>query len=218
MSLVAVTGTGTDVGKTYVTAAVAAALRARGRDVAARKPVQSFAPGDERRHATDADVLACATGEAADAVCPAHRRLPAPVAPPMAAEALGLPPFAIDDLVRETRAAAPPGALVLVETAGGVRSPIAADGDCAAFVDALGPRLVVLVADAGLGTINLVRLSREALGGQHVVVFLNRFDAGTDLHVRNGRWLRARESLDVVTDIEALTSRIEALTAPPADG
>ena len=40
--LVVVTGTGTDIGKTYVTAALARALGAR-----ARKPVQSFDPTDE---------------------------------------------------------------------------------------------------------------------------------------------------------------------------
>ena len=38
-----VTATDTGVGKTFVTAALAAALRARGRDVAVFKPVQSGA-------------------------------------------------------------------------------------------------------------------------------------------------------------------------------
>jgi len=50
-----------------------------------------------------------------------------------------------------------------------------------------------------------------ALGQHRVIVYLNRFDDGVDLHVRNERWLRAREGLDVVTDIEALTARIEPL-------
>ena len=42
-----VTGTDTGVGKTFVTAALAAALRARGRDVAVFKPVQSGATADD---------------------------------------------------------------------------------------------------------------------------------------------------------------------------
>jgi dethiobiotin synthetase len=129
----------------------------------------------------------------------------------MAADALGLPPFTIADLAAEVRATAPPDALVLVETAGGVRSPIADDGDSAALIDALGPALVVLVADAGLGTINVVRLSVEALAPHPVVVYLNNFDHGWKLHVRNADWLRTREGLEVVTDIEALTRRVEPL-------
>ncbi len=51
----------------------------------------------------------------------------------------------------------------LVETAGGVRSPLAADGDCLDYCAALDPDVVVLVADAGLGTINAVRLTLDAL-------------------------------------------------------
>ena len=206
MTLLAVAGTGTEVGKSFVAAAVLQSLRDRGHRVAARKPVQSFAFGDP---STDADVLARATGAAPTAVCPQHRWLRLPIAPPMAAEALGLDPFTVADLAAEVLASeVPADALVFVETAGGVRSPIAADGDCLALIDALAPALVVLVADAGLGTINLVRLSLDALRGHRVVVYLNRFDDGSDVHTRNARWLHTREGLEVVTDIEALATLV----------
>ena len=52
-----------------------------------------------------------------------------------------------------------------METAGGVRSPQADDGDAVDLVRLLAPDLVVLVADAGLGTINAVRLCVDALAG-----------------------------------------------------
>ena len=45
----------------------------------------------------------------------------------------------------------------LVETVGGVRSPLAEDGDSRDLVRALAVDVVVLVADAGLGTIDAVR-------------------------------------------------------------
>jgi dethiobiotin synthetase len=205
VSIVAVAGTGTDVGKTFVGAALLRCARARGIAVAARKPVQSFAPGDT---STDADVLAAATGEDPNDVCPPHRWLHVPLAPPIAADALGLAPFTIADLATEVLAHVPPEALTLVETAGGVRSPIAADGDCVAFITALSPTLVVLVADAGLGTINSVRMSVEALRAHPVVVYLNRFADTSDVYVRNADWLCTREGLEVVTDIEALTTRV----------
>jgi dethiobiotin synthetase len=57
--LVVVTGTGTGVGKTWFSAVTLGLLRDRGVSVAARKPVQSFEPGDGP---TDAEVLAAATG------------------------------------------------------------------------------------------------------------------------------------------------------------
>jgi dethiobiotin synthetase len=200
-----VAGTGTEVGKTYVTAAIARALRTMGNDVAARKPVQSFGPGDTN---TDADVLAAATGEDPRVVCPAHRWLATAMAPPMAADALGLPAFSIANLVGELDA--PGNAIVLVEGAGGVRSPLAADGDNVDFANALRPDRVLLVADAGLGTINLVRLSVDALRTHQVAVFLNRFDTNDPLHARNGAWLRERDRDNVFTDLTALANDVAA--------
>ncbi len=209
MTIVAIVGTGTDVGKTYVTAALARALHRDGLTVVARKPVVSYAPTDAT---TDADVLAAATGEDPNGVCPPHRRLAAAMAPPMAADALGAPPFTIADLAAETLATIPARALALVETAGGVRSPLAADGDSCALVDALEPALVVLVADAGLGTINLVRLSLDALRGHEVCTVLNRYDATDELHRRNADWLRNETTADVVTSVDALARRVERST------
>lgn len=211
MSIVVVTGTGTEIGKTWVTAAAATELRRRGLAVAARKPVQSFAP--DSTEPTDAEVLGAATGEDPAAVCPRHRSLPRAMAPPMAAEALGLAAFTIGDLVREITGDTPQDAIVFVESAGGVRSPLADDGDTVTLADALTPALVLLVADAGLGTINLVRLSVAALGAHRLVVYLNRFDGDTELHSQNRDWLATREGLEVVTNPEALAESLAQL--PP---
>ena len=62
----------------------------------------------------------------------------------------------------------------------------------------------MLVADAGLGTINAVRLASTRSPRHHVVVYLNRYDPADDLHCRNRDWLVTREGLEVVTDPEAL--------------
>ena len=212
MTVVVVAGTGTGIGKTWVTAALATALRARGIPVSARKPVQSFDP--EHDATTDADELAAATGEDRYAVCPRHRRLARAMAPPMAAEALGDAEFTVAELAGEVMQNAPRESIVLVESVGGVRSPIAVDGDTVTLVNALQPELVVLVADAELGTINLVRLSAAALAHDRVVVYLNRFDGETELHVRNRDWLVTREGLEVVTNPEALETIVAALATP----
>jgi dethiobiotin synthetase len=202
--LVVVAGTGTEVGKTWVAAALARELRKEHLRVAARKPAQSFAPDDD---STDADVLGAATDEPAEAVCRRHRWYGVPMAPPMAAGALGRPPFTIADLVGEL--AWPDDVDIgLVEAVGGVRSPLASDGDTVALVEALRPDHVVLVADAGLGTINAVRLAHPLLVPlARVTVFLNRYDDDDDLHRRNGDWLMG-EGFDVDRLIAGLAGSV----------
>lgn len=203
--VVSVVGTGTDIGKTWVAARLLTELRTSGLRVAARKPAQSFDPDDDPA-GLDAAVLGAATDELPEQVCPPHRWYAVPMAPPMAAEALGRPPFTIQDLVSELRwprdagTDADPVDVGLVETAGGMRSPLATDGDCLAFCEALVPDVIILVADAGLGTINAVRLTLDALRrpSAPTIVVLNRYDAAVDLHVRNREWLRARDGLTVV--------------------
>jgi dethiobiotin synthetase len=204
--LVLVVGTATEIGKTWVACRLARALRRRGLIVAARKPAQSYAPGDDLAE-TDAALLAHATGDHPAVVCPQHRWYPVAMAPPMAAEALGRPGFTVADLVDEL--AWPPAVGVgLVEAAGGVRSPVADDGDAVTLAAALDPERIVLVADAGLGTINGVRLSAGALAPWTVTVVLNRFDPDDELHLRNHDWLARRDGYQVVTDPDELVAPV----------
>ncbi len=192
--LAVVCGTATDVGKTWVTCRLLRELRCRGASVAARKPAQSFA---DNGRPTDADLLAAASGAAPRDVCPAHRWYPVAMAPPMAAAALGRDAFTIASLAAELDW--PAGTAVgIIETAGGVRSPLASDGDAVTLCRLLAPNVVILVADPGLGTINAVRLSAAALqnGGAPVVVHLNRYQAADDLHRRNRGWLAGRDQLE----------------------
>ncbi len=203
--LVAVCGTGTEVGKTWVAAAVLRECRRRDLPVAARKPAQSFAGDAPVPESTDAAQLAAASGEEPDDVCPPHRSFGAALAPPMAAESLGRPAFTVDDLVAELCWPDAPVAMGVVELAGGLRSPQADDGDGLDLLVGLEPDAVVLVADAGLGTLNAVRLSLEALATlvagdgpgpsvpAPVFVVLDRFDGRDEVHRRNRAWLSERD-------------------------
>ncbi len=200
--LIAVLGTGTGVGKTWVVADVLGALRAAGLSVAARKPVQSFAPCDVE---TDADVLALATGDAPYDICREHRWYPMAMAPPIAAAFLGMPPPTLDELLAKLVWPDDGTDVGLVETVGGPRSPLAVDGDSAGLAAALAPHLSVLVSPAGLGAINAVRLCAPTLA-QPFVVFLNRFDR-TDVHDGNLRWLQG-DGFEVVVDPKQLAARV----------
>jgi dethiobiotin synthetase len=205
-----------------VSVELARALRRRGLAVAARKPAQSFAEGDPGP--TDADLLAAATGEPVSTVCPPQRSYPIAMAPPMAAAALGRPAPTIAELTdRLWEEAAGTGAggeparpidIGLVEPAGGLRSPLAADGDSLTLADAVGSDLLVLVADAGLGAINVIRLCVDAMDTRPFVVHLNRFDDDDAVHRANLEWLRGADGLPVTVTIEALGDEVLAAASP----
>ena len=159
----AVTGTDTGVGKTLVTCALVAALRARGLAVAAMKPVET---GVAERHAgTDAERLRRAAGSrhAPSDVCPVTYA--EPLAPMVAADRAGRP---VDwGAIEAARARLTPGAdALVVEGAGGLLVPFARGADAPTDLAALAGRwaldLVVVAADR-LGVINHALLTvREA--------------------------------------------------------
>lgn len=198
--LIGVLGTQTEIGKTWVAAQLLMQVRAKGLRVAARKPAQSF---DAAQGPTDADQLAAATGEKPTDVCLSHRWYPLAVAPPMAADLLQRPRITLDELVAEIVWPANID-MGLVETAGGPRSPVSHDGDSVDLIKRLQPDLIVLVADAGLGTLNAVRLALASLEPLQATVFLNRFDAANELHRLNRDWLRNKYAIRVSTHIAEL--------------
>lgn len=209
-TLALVLGTGTEVGKTWVTCRVLEHLRGRGVAVAARKPVQSWDPDEVAAgQRLDADLLAEASGERSDEVCRPARSYSVAVAPPMAAARLGVGPLRLADLVAEITWG--DGIDVgLVEAAGGVRSPVADDGDGIDLEKALRPDLVVLVADAGLGTIHAVRSSSLGLDRASLVVHLNRYDEADQLRRENRAWLAERDGFTVTTDVPELAALLSA--------
>jgi dethiobiotin synthetase len=150
MRVIVVTGTDTGVGKTIVTAALAALALARER-VAVVKPAQT---GDD----DDVGVIARLTG-----VTDLHvlARYPEPLAPATAARRCGRPaisPREVADYVRGLDAE-----LVLIEGAGGLLVRFDDEGGTLADVAALLEAPVVVVARAGLGTLNHTALTVEAL-------------------------------------------------------
>lgn len=143
-----VTGTDTGVGKTFVACALAHGLRALGRRVAVCKPVETGVSGDP----ADALALKAAAADPAplDDICP--YRLPAPLAPSVAATLAGvtIDPDRLADLVtRRARAAE----VLLVEGAGGLLVPLAGTVTFLDLVARIGAPLVIVGANR-LGTIN----------------------------------------------------------------
>ncbi len=173
-----VTATDTGIGKTEVACAIIRGLRARGVDVGAMKPAQS---GDVPGAPSDADRLRAAAGDddPAELVCP--YRFAAPLAPAVAARLEGRAISLRHVLEVATVLALRHDALV-VEGAGGLLTPLTESETYADLAVALGlPALVV--ARAGLGTVNHTALTCEALRRRGVAIHgivLNHASVGSD--------------------------------------
>ncbi|NUP22289.1 MAG: ATP-dependent dethiobiotin synthetase BioD [Streptomyces sp.] len=162
MSVLVVTGTGTEIGKTVVTAAIAALASAAGRGVAVLKPAQTgLNPGDPG----DVDAVARLAG-------PGTRRelarYPEPLAPATAARRSGLAPVRPRQAAETAARLALDHDLVLVEGAGGLLVRYDDEGgtlaDAAVALRDLGVEVsVLMVTTVELGTLNTTALTAEAL-------------------------------------------------------
>jgi dethiobiotin synthase len=174
---IVVTGTDTGVGKTVVTAAVAATLHARGLSVTAVKPVQtgveSGEPGDvaevERLGAVEVLELA---------------RLAPALAPETAARVEGTTLPTVADHVEQIRVLEPD--VVLVEGAGGVL--VRLDGDGGTIIDiatALAAEVVVVTRET-LGTLNHTGLTIDRLraAGLEPMLVIGSADPDPSLEAR----------------------------------
>jgi dethiobiotin synthetase len=160
-----VTGTDTDVGKTYVGCTLARRAVSRGHKVFAFKPAETGCrrTADGSYRGEDQDLLAVAAGDWQTGALRGLYRFPLPAAPLVAAVHAE---SAIDlDLIERTArtgAAAGNATFAIVEGAGGWRVPITPQADMATLAHRLGFP-VLIVARAGLGTINHSLLSIEAV-------------------------------------------------------
>jgi dethiobiotin synthetase len=173
-----ITGTDTGVGKTVVAGAIAAWFRRQGKRVGVLKPI---ATGCERRReglvSTDAEFLAhCADSRhPLDLVCP--QRYAEPLAPAVAAERAGQP---VDwsAVQRSINLISRDSDVLVVEGVGGVMVPLDDRHTVLDLAAWLGLPAVV-VARAGLGTINHTLLTIHALRPSTRVagVVINRYPA-----------------------------------------
>ena len=171
-----VTGTDTGVGKTVIAASLVAALRARGVQAMGFKPVETGVDGTTP---ADSDILLRASEKGPGTISDGELRkgfpsplpllqLREPLAPAVAADRAGVS-FDPEDLelrVRELRQA---GYTLVVEGAGGVMVPLAWDYTVLDLAERCDLDAVV-VARAGLGTLNHVALTVLMLQSRHIAV------------------------------------------------
>lgn len=159
-----ITGTDTGVGKTVIAAALVTALRTRGVRAIGFKPAETGVDGDED---SDSEVLARASGERVALASPLLQ-LREPLAPAVAAERAGvvLNPDDIESRLEQLRGE---GYTVVVEGTGGVMVPLAWDYTALDLAERCDLDAIV-VARAGLGTLNHVALTVLMLQSRHIAV------------------------------------------------
>ena len=175
MSILVITGTGTGVGKTVATAAIAALASAAGKAVAVVKPAQTGVretvhprgddPPSTPRYDPDADVPDTDTVTRLSGVTDTHElaRFPDPLSPEAAARVSGLPPLDMTAAAGYITKLAAERDLVLVEGAGGLLVRYDPAGTTVADLAVALAAPVLVVAAAGLGTLNHTALTGEAL-------------------------------------------------------
>jgi dethiobiotin synthetase len=155
VSILVVTGTGTGVGKTVTVAAIAALARDRGQRVAVLKPAQTGVSPEEPGDLEEVRRLA------GDVTVRELRRYPDPLSPEAAARRSGIPPVLPGEIAQAASALDENHDLVLVEGAGGLLVRFDPQGSTLADVAWSLGALVLIVAEAGLGTLNATALTAE---------------------------------------------------------
>lgn len=206
-----ITGTDTDVGKTIVTAGLAATMQSFGYQTGVFKPAQTgciiengvqLAPDLDLVNKTDKNIRAIAT-----------YKFKEPIAPSLAAE---LENVIIDNnrLLEDFNALKQKCDFTLVEGAGGLLAPLYKNflmRDLAKFLNLP----TIIVAKPNLGTINHILLTVEAVKSAKIEllgIIISKYPTGTDdIAIKNAprmiEELSGEKILGIIPDIEEITPK-----------
>jgi dethiobiotin synthase len=216
---VAVTGTNTDVGKTYVASQLLSFLKREGLEVSARKPAQSYDPDEICR--LDSEVLAAATGENSKEICSPDYTYPLALTPFMAKRELTGTELYMSEL--SGIVFQPNIDIGILEGAGGILSPICTDGDFIDLMEIQKIDLILCVADSTLGSLNSIltnyfgfRYQAEQRNYPHLinvefVIYLNRFDDNSGVDMLNFEWLKENLNLPIYNEINELGDYVKTI-------
>ena len=186
-----VTGTGTDVGKTYVAGLIVKKLRESGKSAAyykaamsgnERRPDGSLIPGDALQVKTMS-----AIEQPLEEMCPYIYETA--VSPHLAARFEGNP-VEMNCVLKNFDRVCGKYDYVTAEGSGGILCPLRFDEEKIQLEDFIKARSLVclMIADAGLGTINAVVLTAEYMKARKIPVkgiIFNHYESGNKLHEDN---------------------------------
>ena len=200
-----VTGTDTEVGKTFVTSALLLALCARGVKAVGMKPVA--AGTDAAGKNDDVEALIAASGVSAPRELINPYLFQPAIAPHIAAAEEGrvIDIALIVDAFKSLREMAD---TVLVEGVGGFCVPLGPHSDTAELAEALGLP-VILVVGMRLGCINHALLSQQAIAARGLKLagwIANRIDPGMSRFAENLAALEERMAAPLLAVIPAAST------------
>lgn len=218
-----ITGTGTDVGKTYVTGLIVKKLKESGMNAAYYKAAMS---GNERTEEGmllpgDAQYVKTVSGIEQSLACMCPYVYEAAVSPHLASRIEGNPVM-LQEVVKGFEEVCRQYDYVTMEGSGGILCPICFDERELWLEDVIRELGLssLIVADAGLGTINSVVLTVEYMRAKGLPVkgiIFNRFHPGDRMEEDNLRMCEHRTKLPVLACVEAdsgtLDMEIEKLTS-----
>jgi len=209
--IIFVTGTDSGVGKTFVGCAVARGLVSRGLAVTAIKVVETGVAASPEPD-EDGALLASATGQAS----PRHalHRFRTPVAPAVAADLEG-GRLDLDTTLLEIERLAASADVTLVETAGGLLTPLAWDWTIVDLAEQLAASVLVVGANR-LGAINhtLLTLGTLELGGvQPLGVVLSATEAPDASTASNCAAIARLSGLEHVIELPRVSGDAETVRA-----
>ena len=187
-----ITGTGTDVGKTFVAGLILKNLITSGVNAAYFKAAMSGNSRDENKNLIPGDALyvkkISGTSQSLESMCPyVYERS---YSPHLAARLEGNP-VDLDLVAEKFHELKKIYDCVIVEGSGGILCPIRFDENKKIWLEDVIKILdlsCVLVADAGLGTINAVGLTVEYMKAKKISlegIIFNHFEDGNILHSDN---------------------------------
>ena len=203
-----VTGTGTDIGKTYVTALMVKKLKELGKNPGYYKAAMS---GNERR--TDGTLIPgdalqvktmSGTEQSLEEMCPYIYETA--VSPHLAAKFEGNP-VEMECVLKNFDYVCGKYEYVTAEGSGGILCPLRFDGQKIQLEDFIraGGLTCLMIADAGLGTINAVVLTAEYMKTRKIPVkgiIFNHYEPGNPMHEDNRRMCEVLTGLPIVACVK----------------
>ena len=203
-----ITGTGTDVGKTYVTGLIVKKLREGGKSAAYykaamsgndRRPDGSLIPGDALQVKTMSGIE-----QPLEEMCPYIYETA--VSPHLAAKS-EWNPVEMDRVLKNFDQVCDRYEYVTAEGSGGILCPLRFDEQKIQLEDFIKARSLacLMIADAGLGTINAVVLTAEYMNARKIPVkgiIFNHYEPGNPLHEDNKQMCETMTGLKVVACVK----------------
>lgn len=203
-----ITGTGTDVGKTYVTGLIVKKLREGVKSAAYykaamsgndRRPDGSLIPGDALQVKTMSGIE-----QPLEEMCPYIYETA--VSPHLAAKSEGNP-VEMDRVLKNFDQVCDRYEYVTAEGSGGILCPLRFDEQKIQLEDFIKARSLacLMIADAGLGTINAVVLTAEYMNARKIPVkgiIFNHYEPGNPLHEDNKQMCETMTGLKVVACVK----------------